>query len=118
MSHGIDHIDVNGWLPTATVHNGIAYLSGVVPNGGTSVAEQTRSVLDQIDDRLSRCGTSKTHLLEVTIWLADIGTFAEMNPVYIDWLTGIAPPARACVEAALAKPEWAVEIRVSAVVPK
>jgi enamine deaminase RidA (YjgF/YER057c/UK114 family) len=118
MSHGIEHVDVNGWLPTATVHNGIAYLSGVVPAEGSTVADQTRSVLEQIDERLARCGTSKVNLLEVTIWLSDIATFGEMNPVYISWLEGIAPPARACVEAKLARPEWAVEIRVSAVIPK
>ncbi|GBE24799.1 enamine/imine deaminase [bacterium BMS3Bbin02] len=118
MSHGIEHIDVNGWLPTATIHNGIAYLSGVVPAEGTSVAAQTRSVLDQIDGRLARCGTSKKYLLEVSIWLSDISTFGEMNPVYIEWLHGIPPPARACVEAKLARPEWTVEIRVNAVVPK
>ncbi len=118
MSHGIDHIDVNGWLPTATVHNGIAYLSGVVPAEGVAVADQTRSVLDQIDERLARCGTSKDNLLEVSIWLSDIAAFGEMNPVYIAWLDGIPPPARACVEAKLARPEWTVEIRVSAVIPK
>ncbi len=113
----IEHIDPDGWLPVATVHNGIAYLSGVVPATGGSVADQTRSVLDQIDERLARCGTSKHNLLEVSIWLKDIATFDKMNPEYIEWLDGILPPSRACVEAKLANPDWAVEIRVSAVVP-
>lgn len=112
----IEHVEPDGWLPTATIHNGVAYLSGVVPAVGGSVADQTSSVLDQIDKRLARCGTSKHHLLEVSIWLADIATFNDMNPVYIQWLDGILPPARACVEAKLANPDWAVEIRVSAVV--
>ena len=113
----IEHIDPDGWLPVATIHNDVVYLSGVVPAGGGSVAEQTRSVLDQIDERLARCGTSKHNLLEVSIWLKDIATFDDMNPVYIEWLDGILPPSRACVEAKLANPDWAVEIRVSAVVP-
>ena len=49
-----------------------------------------------------------------SIWLADIGTFDEMNGVWDAWVTPGSPPARACVEARLAAPQFTVEIGVIA----
>jgi enamine deaminase RidA (YjgF/YER057c/UK114 family) len=46
----------------------------------------------------------------VTIWLADIADFAEMNAVWDQWVDKAAPPVRATCESRLARPDLKVEI--------
>jgi enamine deaminase RidA (YjgF/YER057c/UK114 family) len=48
------------------------------------------------------------------IFLADIADFPLMNAVWDGWVVPGATPPRATVQAALAKPEWRVEIVVTA----
>ena len=43
-----------------------------------------------------------------------MATFGEMNAVWDAWVAPRRPPTRACVEARLASPQYAVEIRVLA----
>ena len=104
-------------LSEATVANGFVFLSGMVPeNGSADATEQTRDVLAQIDHRLAQCRSDKNHLLEATIFLADMADYDAMNRAWDEWVNPERAPARACVEAKLAKSEWKVEIKVSAVV--
>ena len=42
--------------------------------------------------------------------------FAEMNAVWDAWVDPANPPARACTEAALATPEYKVEVMVTAAI--
>ena len=56
----------------------------------------------------------KSKLLSANIWLADMGTFAEMNAVWDAWVSPGNTPARATVEAKLASPDYVVEIMVVA----
>ncbi|HNE91601.1 MAG TPA: RidA family protein [Agitococcus sp.] len=99
----------------AAIHHGVVYLAGQVPNDVTQGIEgQTVEVLAMIDDLLAQAGSSKDHLLTVTIYLTDMADYAGMNKVWDAWLNqGFAPP-RACVQAALANPLWKVEIVVVA----
>ena len=101
-------------MSQAVVHGGIAYLAGQVGAPGAGVAEQTREVLAQIDRLLAEAGSDKSRILTATIWLADIGTFAEMNSVWDAWVSPGNTPARATVEAKLATPDYKVEIMVVA----
>jgi len=114
----IERHDVSDRMSQAVVHNGIAYLAGQVAaeKGGASVAEQTQNILDRIDKYLAMAGTDKTRLLTAEIWLSDISTFDEMNAVWDAWLPAGNAPARACVEANLAFPEFTVEIMVTAAI--
>lgn len=103
-------------LSEATVANGFVFLSGMVPeNTGENAAAQTRNVLHQIDHWLARCGSDKNHILEATVFLPDLADYDAMNSAWDAWVNPERAPARACVEAKLAKPEWKVEIKVSAV---
>ena len=101
-------------MSQAVVHGGVAYLAGQVGAPGTSVTEQTHAVLAQIDRLLAEAGSNKSRILTATIWLADIGTFAEMNTVWDAWVDPANPPARATGESGLAAPEYSVEIIVTA----
>jgi enamine deaminase RidA (YjgF/YER057c/UK114 family) len=97
------------------IHNDTVYLAGqIADDGSTDVESQTRDVLRQIDALLAEAGTDKSKLLTATIFLADIGTFAEMNKAWDVWVDPTNAPARATVEARLAAPEYLVEILVVA----
>jgi enamine deaminase RidA (YjgF/YER057c/UK114 family) len=98
-------------MSQAVVHNGTVYVAGQVAKGAT-VKDQTTAVLKQIDALLAAAGTDKTKILSATIWLVNMGTFADMNSVWDPWVSPGNTPARACVESKLATPEYLVEIAV------
>lgn len=103
-------------MSQAVVHNGVAYLAGVVPEDATApIAEQTRQVLARIDRLLALAGTDKSRLLKVNIWIADVAHFGEMNQVWDAWVTPGHTPARATVESRLAG-GYQIEIMVEAAV--
>lgn len=112
----IERYEVGPRMSGIVVHNGTVYLSGYVAKNtaGQSVAAQTADILEQIDKALAAVGTDKSRLLQATIWLADIGGFAEMNSVWDKWVSPGNTPVRATVEAKLARPDLTVEIRVIA----
>ncbi len=100
------------------VHGNTVYLAGQVAQeapGATGV-DQTRDILQRIDQYLDEAGTDKSKVLAATIWLSDMDTFGEMNEVWDAWIDAANPPARACVEARLAAPQFSVEIMVTAAV--
>ena len=95
----------------AIVHGDTVYLAGkVARDASLDVKGQTRDILEQIDQALAACGSDKSKLLSVQIWLADIASWADMNRVWLAWVDVNAKPCRATVEAALARPELLVEI--------
>ncbi len=111
----IERLGTGARMSQAVIHGDTVYLAGQVADDPTpSVQEQTRQVLTKIDGLLKSAGSDKSRILSANIWLADIGRFAEMNEVWDKWVAPGHTPARATVEAALARPEYLVEIRVVA----
>src|SRR5262249_13987240 len=100
----IERKEVGPRMSQIVGHGNTAYLAGVVAqaNKGKSVADQTKEIVATIDKYLAQAGTDKTKLLSANIWLADMGTFAEMNAVWDGWVSPGHTPARATVEAKLA----------------
>lgn len=97
------------------VYNDVIYLSGqVAKDASQCVKGQTQQILNQIEDLLHTVDGDKSTILSVTIWLSDIALFQEMNSVWDEWVGGENPPARACVEGRLARPELLVEMKVIA----
>lgn len=111
----IQRFDPGARMSQAVVYNGFVFLAGQVGAGAT-VAEQTKDILANIDALLARAGSDKTKLLSATIWLADMSTFNEMNPVWEAWMPAGQAPARATVESKLAGPQYLVEIGIIAAV--
>ena len=103
-------------MSKAVIHGDTVYLAGIVADSpkGKSMAEQTRSILSEIDRFLAMAGTNKTKLLSANIWISDMTNFAEMNSVWDAWVSPGNTPARATVEANLASPDYKVEIMVVA----
>ena len=107
----IEQLEPGSRFSQVVIHGGLVYLAGHVgTNPAASVRDQTREILVAIDRHLAMAGTSKSKLLSVSIWLADISTFAEMNEAWDAWVDPQNLPARATVEARLASPDYRVEI--------
>ena len=101
-------------MSQAVIHNGLVYLAGQIGAPGEDIAAQTRAVLGKIDALLAEAGTDKSHVLTATIWLADMSDFGAMNEVWDDWVPEGTAPARACIQAGLAKPGYRIEAVVIA----
>ena len=77
------------------------------------------TALAEVDALLAQAGSDKDHLLNATIYLKDIDAhFEGMNSVWDQWLPKGAAPARATVEAKMAKPSILVEISIVAALPQ
>ena len=72
-------------------------VTGEVVEGG--VTEQTDRVLTNLRAVLEAAGASMSTVVKATVFLTDMGTFAEMNEVYAKHF-GDHRPARAAVEVA------------------
>jgi enamine deaminase RidA (YjgF/YER057c/UK114 family) len=111
----VQRFDVGTRLSEMAVHNGVCYLAGQVAADGTQdISGQTQQVLAAIDALLARAGTDKRKLLMCQIFIADLADFPAMNAAWEAWLPAGDAPPRATVKAALAKPEWRVEMVVTA----
>jgi len=73
---------------------------GVKPNsmelveGGTG--PETTQTLHHIETILEACGASLNDVVKVSVFLADMGTFVDMNEAYLK-VMGSDPPARVTV---------------------
>ena len=114
----IKRIKTGERMSQAVLHNGIVSTAGQVAQNarGASATDQTKDILNAIDELLKEAGTDKTQLLTATIWLANLADFAEMNAVWDAWVAQGNTPTRACVESKLASPDFTVEIAVTAAI--
>jgi enamine deaminase RidA (YjgF/YER057c/UK114 family) len=102
-------------MSQAVVHDNTVYLAGqVASDPSAGVKGQTEQVLKKIDALLATAGSSKSNLLSATVWLANMGTYDEMNAAWDAWVDPAHTPARATVEARLASPKYLVEIAIIA----
>ncbi|MEI7527833.1 MAG: RidA family protein [Elusimicrobiota bacterium] len=83
---------------------GLIFISGQLPidpaTGAMAPAEikaQTEAVLKNIDGILKAEGLALENVLKTTVFMADLGQFAQMNEVYSKFFPANAP-ARATIE--------------------
>ncbi len=113
----IQRFHVGARLSEMAVHNGTVYLAGQVPDDPTKdISGQTAEVLANIDKLLVEAGTDKSRILMAQIFLADLADFPAMNAVWDAWVVAGQTPPRATVQAKLARPEWRIEVVVTAAV--
>ena len=94
-------------------YNGVVETQGLCGDPKATVAEQTAQALAKLDAILAENALARGALISVSIYIADMATFDEMNKVYDPWLDADSKPTRACVQAQLGGGA-AVEIRASA----
>lgn len=102
-------------------HGNMVFVSGqiAVNNDGVVVGEgdielQTRKVLDNLQAILNAAGGSLADVVKVTIYLKTMKDYAAMNKVYGSYFAH-NPPARATVQAELAKETLLVEMDAIAI---
>ena len=111
----IQRFDVGARLSEMAVHGGVCYLAGQVAADATQdIRGQTAQVLAAIDALLARAGSDKSRLLMCQIFLTDLADFVAMNELWEAWLPAGHAPPRATVLAQLARPQWKVEMVVTA----
>ena len=92
-----------GHYSQAIVHNDLVFVSGqlpVNPESGervvTSIEEQTRQVLTNLQAILEAAGSSLDRVLKVTVYISDISLWGRLNAVYCEFFRDHRP-ARAVV---------------------
>lgn len=102
-------------MSSAVAAGGLLFLAGQVPDDPTAdFATQVRQVLAKIERLVALGGSDLTKLVSATIWLTDMRYFQAFNEVWDAWVPAGCAPARACVNALLANPDFKVEIGIVA----
>ena len=78
---------------------------------------QTRKTMENIDLLLKEAGSCMDHVCRIVVYLIDIRYREEVYQEMGKWLKGVHPCSTGLVVPALARPDWLVEIEVTAVIP-
>ena len=118
--------DINNDLSQAVVARGtMVFLRGQVSQDLDireslhigSATRQTEKTMQNIALLLEEAGTTLDSICRIVVYLTDIryreAVYQEMGK----WLKGVHPCSTGLVVPALARPEWVVEIEVTAVIP-
>jgi len=112
----IKRLQKSSRMSQAVIHGGIVYLAGQVGTEGASIQEQTQQALDSIDKLLAASGSDKSHMLQATVWLADMADFPAFNALWEAWIDRENPPARATGKVPMVSPGYKVEVTIVAAV--
>ncbi len=80
-------------------------------------AAQTDQAMRNIATLLEECGSRMDHICRIVIYLTDIRYRDAVYRTMGTYLKGVHPVSTGIVVQALARPEWVVEIEVTAVIP-
>ncbi len=111
-------------LCQAVVAAGTVYLRGQIGQdldtresvGVGDVEAQAERAMANVALLLDECGSSLEDVVKVVVYLTDIRFREPVYRVMGRWLKGVFPVSTGLVVSALARPEWLVEIDVTAVV--
>lgn len=82
----------------AVVSDGLVYAVANAPQPGGTIEEQTAGALAELDRVLGAAGSGRAGLLQVTVYLSDIGLKPRMDTVWTPWIGPEAHwPQRACL---------------------
>ncbi len=113
----ITRMETQQRMSRIVIHNDTIYLCGqVASDANKDIKEQTQTMLDKVDALLKQAGSDREHILSATIYIKSMGLFTQMNEVWDSWVPEGHAPARACVEASMAREELLVEVSVVAAV--
>ena len=106
-----------GAYSQAIISGNLIFVSGQIPLDpatGTLIPEtdiksQTRRVLQNLEGVLKGAGVSLANVVRTTVFLKNMGDFADFNGVYAEFFN-VDPPARSTVEVARLPKDVAIEI--------
>lgn len=107
----------------AVAANGLLFVSGQIPMNPatgeivtTGITDEALQVMENLKAILTEAGTGFDQIIKTTIFLTDMGTFAQVNEVYGKYFTANFP-ARETVQVAGLPKGVNVEISVIALKP-
>ena len=80
-------------------------------------ASQTHQVMRNIQLLLEESGAGMEHICRIVVYLTDIRYREAVYRAMGGYLKGVHPVSTGIVVPALARPEWVVEIEITAVIP-
>ena len=86
--------------------------------GRGDVTVQTQQAMSNIKVLLEEAGSCLDDICKIVIYLVDARYREPVYRVVGKWLKGVYPVSTGVVVSALARPEWLVEIDVTAVIPE
>ena len=84
----------------------------------SDVSKQTEKTMQNIKTLLEEAGTTLDSICRIVVYLTDIRYREDVYQEMGKWLKGVYPCSTGLVVPALARPEWVVEIEVTAVIPE
>jgi len=84
----------------------------------SDVSKQTEKTMQNIKILLEEAGTTLDSICRIVVYLTDIRYREDVYQEMGKWLKGVYPCSTGLVVPALARPEWVVEIEVTAVIPE
>ncbi len=109
-----------GAYSQATTNGDLVFTAGQIPlttdgelKTDAPIAEQAELALTNLEAVLAAAGADMSDVLKVTVFLADIDDFDEMNETYAGFF-GDEPPARSAVQAGALPKGVGVEVEAIA----
>jgi enamine deaminase RidA (YjgF/YER057c/UK114 family) len=111
----IKRFEGTGRMSRAVIYNKTVYLCGQTSGAeDKDIKIQTKETLDKVEELLLKYGSDKKHILSCTLYIKDMSLFEDMNEVWDKWVEDGFEPARACVQAKMARECILFEISVVA----
>lgn len=79
---------------------------------------QTHKTMENISMLLEEAGSCMEDICRIVVYLTDIRYREDVYQAMGEWLKGVHPCSTGIVVTAFARPEWVVEIEVTAVIPE
>ncbi len=113
----IQRFESNGRYHQAIQYGNLLFLSGqTATEAGDDISSQSRAVLRKIETILKQHGSDKRHILHADVYLPKGDMVQPFNAVWDAWTEAGYEPTRACIIAALGRPQILVEIVVVAAI--
>ncbi len=85
--------------------------------GAGDPAAQAEQAMRNVAQLLKEAGSELAHICRIQVYLTDRGYRDAVYQVIGRWLKGVYPVSTGLIVKGLAKPEWVMEIEVTAVIP-
>lgn len=103
------------------IYGNMLFTSGQIPLDpatgeivGTTIEEQTKQVLTNVQAVVEACGSSMDKVLKTTVFIKNMDDFGKMNAVYAEFFKEGSYPSRSAVEVARLPKDVLVEIETIA----
>lgn len=85
--------------------------------GGDDPAAQAEQAMANVKQLLEEAGSSLDQICRIQVYVTDRSYREQVYQVIGRWLKGVFPVSTGLVVSGLARPEWLMEIEVTAVIP-